>query len=176
MREADSSWLTQSSAASPPSTAGRIFIRSCAQESRSIPAVLAIYVGVYELTPTLSIAITLENGQLMEQASPWVVSRRSSYRFRRSAGGFETCLVSTNGTVPAAQLLPGGIGVRLDSLALGVRQGRCAEDLPARLEALVLTADPVGIDGVFVEQTVLVDPVFRDEGVVGTLDQDAALR
>jgi hypothetical protein len=33
------------------------------------PAVLAIYVGVYELTPTLSIAITLENGQLMEQAS-----------------------------------------------------------------------------------------------------------
>ena len=33
------------------------------------PAVLATYVGVYELTPTLSIAITLENGQLMEQAS-----------------------------------------------------------------------------------------------------------
>ena len=33
------------------------------------PADLATYVGVYELTPTLSIAITLENGQLMEQAS-----------------------------------------------------------------------------------------------------------
>jgi CubicO group peptidase (beta-lactamase class C family) len=33
------------------------------------PAVLANYVGVYELTPALSIAITLENGQLMEQAS-----------------------------------------------------------------------------------------------------------
>lgn len=33
------------------------------------PAVLATYVGVYELTPTLSIAITLENGQLMQQAS-----------------------------------------------------------------------------------------------------------
>jgi CubicO group peptidase (beta-lactamase class C family) len=33
------------------------------------PAVLATYVGVYELTPTLSIAITLENGQLMEQAT-----------------------------------------------------------------------------------------------------------
>jgi CubicO group peptidase (beta-lactamase class C family) len=33
------------------------------------PAVLATYVGVYEITPTLSIAITLENGQLMEQAS-----------------------------------------------------------------------------------------------------------
>jgi hypothetical protein len=33
------------------------------------PAVLATYVGVYELTPTLSIAITLENGRLMERAS-----------------------------------------------------------------------------------------------------------
>jgi hypothetical protein len=32
------------------------------------PAVLAAYVGVYEL-PTFSIAITLENGQLMAQAS-----------------------------------------------------------------------------------------------------------
>jgi CubicO group peptidase (beta-lactamase class C family) len=30
---------------------------------------LAAYVGVYELTPTFSIAITLENGQLMEQAT-----------------------------------------------------------------------------------------------------------
>jgi len=33
------------------------------------PAVLATYVGVYELTPTLSIAITLENGQLMGRAT-----------------------------------------------------------------------------------------------------------
>jgi Domain of unknown function (DUF3471) len=33
------------------------------------PVLLATCVGVYELTPTLSIAITLENGQLMEQAS-----------------------------------------------------------------------------------------------------------
>ena len=32
------------------------------------PAVLATYVGVYEIIPTLSIAITLENGQLMGQA------------------------------------------------------------------------------------------------------------
>jgi CubicO group peptidase (beta-lactamase class C family) len=33
------------------------------------PAVLASYVGVYELTPTLSIAVTLENGQLVGQAT-----------------------------------------------------------------------------------------------------------
>jgi hypothetical protein len=33
------------------------------------PAVLSTYVGIYELTPTFSIAITLENGQLMEQAT-----------------------------------------------------------------------------------------------------------
>jgi CubicO group peptidase (beta-lactamase class C family) len=33
------------------------------------PAALATYVGVYELTPTFSIKITLENGQLMEQAT-----------------------------------------------------------------------------------------------------------
>jgi hypothetical protein len=33
------------------------------------PAVLATYVGVYELAPTLSIAITLKNGQLMGQAT-----------------------------------------------------------------------------------------------------------
>jgi CubicO group peptidase (beta-lactamase class C family) len=32
-------------------------------------AVLTTYVGVYEFTPTLSIAITLENGQLMGQAT-----------------------------------------------------------------------------------------------------------
>ena len=32
-------------------------------------AALATYVAVYELTPTLSVAIKLENGQLMEQAS-----------------------------------------------------------------------------------------------------------
>jgi CubicO group peptidase (beta-lactamase class C family) len=32
-------------------------------------AVLATYVGVYELSPTLSIAITLENGQLMKQVT-----------------------------------------------------------------------------------------------------------
>jgi CubicO group peptidase (beta-lactamase class C family) len=32
-------------------------------------AVLETYVGVYELTPTSSIAITLENGQLMEQTT-----------------------------------------------------------------------------------------------------------
>ena len=75
-----------------------------------------------------------------------------------------------------AQLLPGGLGVRLNSVALGVRQGRCAEDLPAGFEALVVTADRVGVDGVFFEQTVFVDPIFREEGVVGTLDQDAALR
>jgi Domain of unknown function (DUF3471) len=49
--------------------AGRIFIRWRAQALRLIQLVLATYVGVYELTPTLSIAITLENGQLMEQAS-----------------------------------------------------------------------------------------------------------
>jgi hypothetical protein len=66
--------------------------------------------------------------------------------------------------------LAGEIGVRLDPLALGVRQIRCAEDLPARLQAFVITADPVGVDGVFVEQTVFVDPIFREEGVVGTLD------
>jgi CubicO group peptidase (beta-lactamase class C family) len=33
------------------------------------PAVLSTYTGVYELTPTFSITITLENGQLMEQAT-----------------------------------------------------------------------------------------------------------
>jgi hypothetical protein len=33
------------------------------------PTVLATYVGVYELSPRLSIAITLENGQLMGQAT-----------------------------------------------------------------------------------------------------------
>jgi CubicO group peptidase (beta-lactamase class C family) len=33
------------------------------------PAVLTTYVGVYELTPTLSVTVTLENGQLMEQAT-----------------------------------------------------------------------------------------------------------
>ncbi|SFH80417.1 serine hydrolase [Bradyrhizobium sp. Gha] len=33
------------------------------------PAILATYTGVYELTPTLSIAITLEHGQLMSQAT-----------------------------------------------------------------------------------------------------------
>jgi CubicO group peptidase (beta-lactamase class C family) len=33
------------------------------------PAVLTTYVGVYELTPTLSIAITLENGQLTGRAT-----------------------------------------------------------------------------------------------------------
>jgi CubicO group peptidase (beta-lactamase class C family) len=33
------------------------------------PALLATYVGVYELTPTFSIKITLEDGQLMEQAN-----------------------------------------------------------------------------------------------------------
>jgi len=33
------------------------------------PAVLAMYIGVYELTPTLSIAITMENGQLMGRAT-----------------------------------------------------------------------------------------------------------
>jgi CubicO group peptidase (beta-lactamase class C family) len=33
------------------------------------PAILATYTGVYEFTPTFSIAITLENGQLMEQAT-----------------------------------------------------------------------------------------------------------
>jgi hypothetical protein len=66
--------------------------------------------------------------------------------------------------------LAGELGVRLDSLALGVRQGRCAEDLPARFDALVITADPVGVDGVFVDKTVFLDPIFREEGVVGTLD------
>jgi CubicO group peptidase (beta-lactamase class C family) len=33
------------------------------------PAILLTYVGVYELTPTFSITITLENGQLMQQAT-----------------------------------------------------------------------------------------------------------
>jgi len=33
------------------------------------PAILATYTGVYEFTPTLSITITLENGQLMSQAN-----------------------------------------------------------------------------------------------------------
>jgi hypothetical protein len=33
------------------------------------PAVLSSYVGIYELAPGFSIAITLENGQLMEQAT-----------------------------------------------------------------------------------------------------------
>jgi hypothetical protein len=33
------------------------------------PDVLASYTGVYELTPTLSVTITLVNGQLMEQAT-----------------------------------------------------------------------------------------------------------
>ena len=74
------------------------------------------------------------------------------------------------------QLLPGEIGVRLDPLAIGVRQCRVAEYPPARLQAFLVTADPVGIDGVFLEQAVLVDPIFRDEGIVWTLDQEAALR
>jgi Domain of unknown function (DUF3471) len=33
------------------------------------PAVLETYVGVYELTPASSIAITLENGQFMERTT-----------------------------------------------------------------------------------------------------------
>jgi CubicO group peptidase (beta-lactamase class C family) len=33
------------------------------------PAILSTYAGVYELTPTFSIAITLENGKLMQQAT-----------------------------------------------------------------------------------------------------------
>jgi CubicO group peptidase (beta-lactamase class C family) len=33
------------------------------------PALLSTYTGVYELSPTFSITITLENGQLMEQAT-----------------------------------------------------------------------------------------------------------
>jgi len=33
------------------------------------PTILATYVGTYELAPTFSIVITLENGQLMEQAT-----------------------------------------------------------------------------------------------------------
>jgi CubicO group peptidase (beta-lactamase class C family) len=33
------------------------------------PEVLATYVGIYELTPTLSITVTLENGKLMEQGT-----------------------------------------------------------------------------------------------------------
>jgi len=33
------------------------------------PSILANYTGIYELRPTFSIAITLENGQLMEQAT-----------------------------------------------------------------------------------------------------------
>jgi CubicO group peptidase (beta-lactamase class C family) len=33
------------------------------------PAILSTYTGVYELTPTFSITITLENGQLMSQAT-----------------------------------------------------------------------------------------------------------
>jgi hypothetical protein len=33
------------------------------------PAILTTYAGVYELTPTFSITITLENGQLMERTT-----------------------------------------------------------------------------------------------------------
>jgi CubicO group peptidase (beta-lactamase class C family) len=48
------------------------------------PAILATYVGVYELNPALSIAITLENGQLMEQAS----NERKFPIFPESPNGF----------------------------------------------------------------------------------------
>jgi CubicO group peptidase (beta-lactamase class C family) len=47
------------------------------------PAVLATYVGVYELTPTRSIAITLENGQLM-----WRGNQRKSPIFPESQSKF----------------------------------------------------------------------------------------
>jgi CubicO group peptidase (beta-lactamase class C family) len=33
------------------------------------PAILATYIGVYELTPTFSITVTMENGQLMAQGT-----------------------------------------------------------------------------------------------------------
>jgi CubicO group peptidase (beta-lactamase class C family) len=33
------------------------------------PAILSTYTGIYELTPTFSITVTLENGQLMQQAT-----------------------------------------------------------------------------------------------------------
>jgi CubicO group peptidase (beta-lactamase class C family) len=48
------------------------------------PGVLATYVGVYELSPTVSIAITLQNGQLMEQTS----NRRKFPLFAESQSKF----------------------------------------------------------------------------------------
>jgi len=47
-------------------------VRKLASERKEItvpPAVLSSYAGTYELAPGFSIAITLENGQLMEQAT-----------------------------------------------------------------------------------------------------------
>jgi CubicO group peptidase (beta-lactamase class C family) len=44
--------------------------RSIVRETVKVdPAILSTYVGIYELTPTFSITITLENGQLMEQVT-----------------------------------------------------------------------------------------------------------
>jgi hypothetical protein len=46
------------------------FLHPIARASIAVdPAVLATYVGKYELTPTRSIVITLENGQLTEQVT-----------------------------------------------------------------------------------------------------------
>src|SRR5438067_12039703 len=68
MRGEVSAWPTQSCAVSLQFTVGRIFILSCARIAVD-PAVLVMYIGIYELTPTLSIAITMENGQLMGRAT-----------------------------------------------------------------------------------------------------------
>jgi hypothetical protein len=52
------------------------------------PAVLTTHVGVYELRPTLSIAITLENGQLTGR----------DFDFFASASGTRTAGKPTNGS------------------------------------------------------------------------------
>jgi hypothetical protein len=51
------------------------------------PAVLSTYTGVYELTATFSITITLENGQLMESNRPGSANSRSFPNLRASSSG-----------------------------------------------------------------------------------------
>jgi CubicO group peptidase (beta-lactamase class C family) len=53
------------------------------------PGLLATYVGVYQLTPTFSIAITLQNGQLMEQTA----NRRKFPLFPESQSKFSLKVV-----------------------------------------------------------------------------------
>jgi hypothetical protein len=53
------------------------------------PAILSTYIGVYELTPAVSITITLENGQLMEQTtnqSKFPLFPESQRKFYESCG------------------------------------------------------------------------------------------